>query len=80
MIMSNNNRVFCRTRFVLLAASFVLVSCLAYFSTLKMGAIYFSETSFDFHRTAQFYIPEDGTFHPQYMFFPYRENPNFASI
>jgi hypothetical protein len=37
------------------------VSCSAYFSTLKMEAIWSSETSVDFQRTARCYIPEDGT-------------------
>jgi hypothetical protein len=36
---------------------------MAYFSILKMGAICSSETSIDFQRTTQSYIPEDGTLH-----------------
>jgi hypothetical protein len=40
-----------------------LVSCSAYFSTLKMEAIYSSETSVDFQRTTRRYIPEDSTLH-----------------
>jgi hypothetical protein len=36
-------------------AAFTLVSCSTY-STLKMEAIYFSETSVDFQRTTQRYI------------------------
>jgi hypothetical protein len=43
--------------------AFTLVSCLAYFSTLKMEAKWFSETSVGFQWTTQPYIPEDGTFH-----------------
>jgi hypothetical protein len=31
----------------------------AYYSTLKMEAIYSTETSVDFHRTARCYISED---------------------
>jgi hypothetical protein len=37
----------------------LLVSWFAYSSTLKMGATCCSETSVDFHRTAQRYMPED---------------------
>jgi hypothetical protein len=40
---------------------FTLVSCPAYFSTLKMEAIGFSEMSVDSERTTRRYIPEDGT-------------------
>jgi hypothetical protein len=45
--------------------AFTLVSCSAYFSTLKMEAICSSETSVDSQRTARRYtrIPEDGTLH-----------------
>jgi hypothetical protein len=41
--------------------AFTLVSCLAYSSILKMEAICSSETSVDFQRTIQRYIPEDST-------------------
>jgi hypothetical protein len=37
-----------------------LVSCSAYFFTLKVEAICSSETSVDTHRTTRRYIPEDG--------------------
>jgi hypothetical protein len=37
----------------------MVVSCLAYFSTLKMEATYF-ETSVDSQCSTQLYIPEDG--------------------
>jgi hypothetical protein len=47
----------------LLATCFMLVSCLAYSSTLKMEARCFSETSVDFQRTTRRYIPEDRTLH-----------------
>jgi hypothetical protein len=40
---------------------FTLVSCSAYFSTLKMEEIFFSETSVDFQWTTRRYIPEDRT-------------------
>jgi hypothetical protein len=40
-----------------LLAAFTLVSCSAYSSTLKMEEIFSSETSVDFRRTAQRYIP-----------------------
>jgi hypothetical protein len=44
---------------VLLATFFMLVSCLAYFWTLKMEATCSCETSLDFQRTTQSYILED---------------------
>jgi hypothetical protein len=44
-----------------LATCFTLVTCLAYYSTLKVEVTCFSETSVDFQRTARHYIPEDGT-------------------
>jgi hypothetical protein len=45
----------------LLATFFTLISCLACSSTLKVEAIYFSETSLDFRRITRRYIPEDRT-------------------
>jgi hypothetical protein len=42
----------------LLATCFTLISCLAYSSTLKMEATYFSETSVGRQRTARLYVPE----------------------
>jgi hypothetical protein len=45
------------------APALTLVSCSAYFSTLKMEAIFSSETSVDSQRTTRRYIPEDGTLH-----------------
>jgi hypothetical protein len=42
-------------------AYFMLVSCVVYLSTLKMDAIYSSETSDDFHRARPCYFPEDIT-------------------
>jgi hypothetical protein len=47
----------------LLAACFMLVSCFAQSSTLKMEATRSSETSAEFQRTARCYIPEDRTLH-----------------
>jgi hypothetical protein len=44
-------------------ACFMLVSRLAYSSTLKMEAICSSETSVDVHRNARRYIPEDRALH-----------------
>jgi hypothetical protein len=41
--------------------AFTLVSCSAYFSTLKMEAICSSKTSVDFQQTTWCYIPEDST-------------------
>jgi hypothetical protein len=46
-----------------LPPAFTLVSCSAYFLTLKMEAICSSETSVDSQRTTWHYIPEDGTLH-----------------
>jgi hypothetical protein len=40
----------------------MLVSCLAYYSTLNMEAIYSSETSVDLQRTTRCYILEDSLF------------------
>lgn len=53
------------------AGSFVLVSCLAYYSTADMEVassaktsvdFYFHETSLEFHETTMCYIREDRTF------------------
>jgi hypothetical protein len=41
--------------------AYMLVSCSAYFFTLNMEVICSSETSVDFQRITQHYIPEDGT-------------------
>jgi hypothetical protein len=46
-----------------LPAAFTLVFCPAYFSTLRMESICYSETSVDFQRTTRRYIPEDSTLH-----------------
>jgi hypothetical protein len=43
------------------AATEALLSCLAYFLTPKMEAIYFSEISVDVQRDTRPYIPEDRT-------------------
>jgi hypothetical protein len=61
------NRRFGRTcllhfQWALLAICFT-VSCLAYFSTLKMEATRSSETSVGFQRIARRHIPEDRTIH-----------------
>jgi hypothetical protein len=47
----------------LLPSVFTLVSCSAYSSNLKTEATYSSETSVDFQRTIQHYIPEDSNLH-----------------
>jgi hypothetical protein len=44
---------------VLLPTAFMLAYCLDYYMTLKMEAIYFSETSVDIERTTWRYIPEN---------------------
>jgi hypothetical protein len=46
-----------------LTHAFTLISCSAYSSTLKMEAICSSETSVEFQRITQRYIPEDSTLH-----------------
>jgi hypothetical protein len=48
-----------RVEFALLATCFTLLSCLAYSSTLKMEAKYYSESSADFQWNTWLYIPED---------------------
>jgi hypothetical protein len=47
----------------LLASSFKLSSCWAYYSILKMYAIWSSETSVEFQRNTRCYIAEDRTVH-----------------
>jgi hypothetical protein len=49
----------------MLATRFILVSCLAYSSALKVEA-FSSETSADFNGTTQRYVPEDMTLHISY--------------
>jgi hypothetical protein len=44
-----------------LATCFMLVSCLVYYSTLKMKVTCFSEMLDDFQRTRRTYIPKDRT-------------------
>jgi hypothetical protein len=46
-----------------LLSAFMLVSCSAYFCTLKMEVIFSSETSADIQRTTRSYIPEDYNLH-----------------
>jgi hypothetical protein len=48
-------------RYLCFQPAFTLVSCSAYSSTLKVEGICSSETLVDYQRTAQRYIPEDGT-------------------
>jgi hypothetical protein len=48
----------------LLVSCILLVSCLAFFSALKVGAICSSETSDDFHPITRRYIREDRTLSP----------------
>jgi hypothetical protein len=52
--------------FHLLPTYFMLVYYVAYSSTLKIEATYFSETYVNFQRTIRCYIPDDRTF--QYVF------------
>jgi hypothetical protein len=57
-----------RTSKALLATSFMLVSCLAYFSALNMEVTCFSKTSVDFQQNTLYYIPEDRTLPTQNRF------------
>jgi hypothetical protein len=57
------NPVFLHTWFALLAGCLMLVSCLAYYSTMKMYAICSSKKSVDFHQTIWHYVPEDRILH-----------------
>jgi hypothetical protein len=50
-----------RTQFSLLAVSFMLVSCLAYSSTMKMEAICTYKISADYHQTTWHYIVDNRT-------------------
>jgi hypothetical protein len=60
--------------------AYLLVSCLAYSSTLKMDAKYSSETSAGFQRTIRRYIPEDRTQDSASLFFsPYTFVPHCVS-
>jgi hypothetical protein len=43
---------------VLLAACFLLVSSLTFASTLKMEAVFYSETSMDIYQPERRYMPE----------------------
>jgi hypothetical protein len=55
------NRLHLQGRIATQAAYLMLVSWLAYSPTLQMEALFFSETSADFHRNTRCYIPEDRT-------------------
>jgi hypothetical protein len=54
-----HNRCQCR----ILAACFMIVSCVAYSSTVKTEAICSFETSVHFHRSVRSYIADDTTLH-----------------
>jgi hypothetical protein len=64
----------------LLAVYFVLVSCLAYSSALKVEAIFSSERSFDFYRTTQCYIPEDRILHTNKLDIYLHQNVSSVNI
>jgi hypothetical protein len=51
-----------RPQMIGLLSAFVVLSCSAYSSTLKMEAICSSNASVDFQRSTWCYIPEDNTF------------------
>jgi hypothetical protein len=48
---------------ICLPSTFKLVSCSAYYSTLKMEEKFSSETSVKFQRTTRRYIPEESSLH-----------------
>jgi hypothetical protein len=50
-----------QARLALIGARFLLVACLAYYSNLKMEAMYTSETSVNFNETILRHIAENGT-------------------
>jgi hypothetical protein len=50
-----------RVKEALIATCFMLVSCLAYFLTLKMETTGSSKTSVEFQQTTKHYIPDDIT-------------------
>jgi hypothetical protein len=51
------------TKQALLVDCFIFLSCLAYYSILKMEAMYLSEMLLDFHRTAGHYTSEERILH-----------------
>jgi hypothetical protein len=55
--------MYCLQTVTLLAACILLVAFLAYFSTLKMDAIFSSEMSVNFYYTTGRHIPEDSILH-----------------
>jgi hypothetical protein len=50
------------------SACFMVVSCFAYSSTLKMQAIYTSEASVDFQLTTRRCVPEDRTLQSKFVY------------
>jgi hypothetical protein len=63
------------------SAGYLLVSCLAYTSTLKMEAVRSSETSVDFQWTTRRYIPEDRTLRqPITLGWKYRQPNSLAAV
>jgi hypothetical protein len=61
------------------ATRFMLFSCLAYSSILKMKATCSSETLADFQRTTRRYIPEDVTLSTKYFLLISYINNSFIS-
>jgi hypothetical protein len=60
---ANSKVLFCSAQFALLAACFLLVSCLAYSSALKIERVRPSETSVNYYWAAQLYMQEDNILH-----------------
>jgi hypothetical protein len=59
----SKNKRFKKQHEDLIATRFTLLSCLAYSSTVKKKAIYYSETAVHFKRTIRRYISGDRTLH-----------------
>jgi hypothetical protein len=57
----------CSTHFAVLAACFLLVTSLAYSSTVKTEGVLPAETSVDFYWATQLYNQEDNTLHSHVM-------------
>jgi hypothetical protein len=61
-----------------LALCFMLLSCLPYFSALKIETTCSSETSFDFQGTKRYYVSEDKMLY--YIIFLTRRNKLYANV
>jgi hypothetical protein len=62
-----------------LAACVVLISCLAYSSTLKMEAACYSETSINFYQASRCYVPEERTIRTRTLTTQHMEYERYAA-